>query len=34
MEIVIDRSGKIAYVHVGLVSAEELMDVIDPLITT
>lgn len=33
-EIVIDRSGKIAYVHVGIVSAEELMDVIDPLITT
>ncbi|MCJ2563725.1 MAG: TlpA family protein disulfide reductase [Candidatus Thermoplasmatota archaeon] len=34
MEIVIDRSGEIAYVHVGLVSAEELEDVIDPLITT
>ena len=33
-EIVIDRSGKIAYVHVGIVSAEELEDIIDPLITT
>ncbi len=33
-EIVIDRSGRIAYVHVGIVSAEELEDIIDPLITT
>jgi peroxiredoxin len=32
--MVIDKSGKIAYVHVGLVSAEELEDIIDPLITT
>lgn len=31
-EIVIDKSGTIAYVHVGIVPAEELEDMIDPLI--
>lgn len=31
-EIVIDQSGTIVYVHVGIVSAEELRDVINPLI--